>query len=151
MQGTPLVSLKSTHVAEWPLNNYDLTINSAEVITPTLVTPVITAGTGFSTAGFTCPSGANGFYFLEVYGELVNTGGSLNYATVSLKKNSTSFFRRQQINANSTAVITAFNATLTTLILLSVGDSVRPEFTISNNSGTTKLNNCSFLVYRLLQ
>jgi len=143
---TPSGGSVSPQFAEWPLNNYGLRLTTGVTLEPTLVSPTVYAGTGFGTGGFTVPTGQAGLYYVEVYGELVGSTNNLVYGLVGIRKNTTNFFRRQQINFGSPSL--AFIQTLSTKIFLSVGDVVRPQFEVAFSSGTVTLNNASLLIIK---
>lgn len=138
----------SSAFAEWPLNNYNAALTNGITLNPTLVSPTVYAGTGFGTAGYTVPSGQGGLYYVEVYGEIVGSAGNLSFAQIGIRRNSTNFFRRQQINYASGTML-AFIQTLGSMVFLAEGDTVRPQFTTSFASGTASLQNASFLVHKM--
>lgn len=141
-------ALDSTSFAEWALNNYNAGLTTGITFAPTLVSPTVYAGSGFSTSGFTVPAGQGGLYYVEVYGEIVGSGDNIAYAQIGLKKNSTDFFRRQQINFSTDSLL-AFVQTLSSMIFLVEGDIIRPQFTAAFTSGTVTLQNASFLVHKM--
>ena len=142
------LEVNSTAFAEWGLNNYNLSMTTGVILTPTLISPTVYAGSGFGTGGYTVPTGQGGLYYVEIYGEINGSANNISYATISLKKNSTDFFRRQQLNFTADSFF-AFTQTLSTMILLTDGDVVRPQFTAAFSSGTATLQNASFLVHKM--
>lgn len=138
----------STAFGEWLRNNYNLALTSAADSLPTLISPTVYAGSGFSTAGFTVPAGQGGLYYLEVYAEIVASGANLIGVTIGIRRNTTDFFRRSQVNFGAASMLAYIN-TVGSLVFLAAGDTVRPQIRADFSAGTCNLLNLSFLVHRV--